>query len=88
MDNPIIMPRIKTFTLKDNHITILEAIRGNVQLLIKDVDGKFIPKIILHNYIGESLFITLPKEWIGEEVLMRYDWFVPQEKIIRGSNNE
>lgn len=88
MDNPIIMPRIKTFTLKDNHITILEAIRGNVQLLIKDVDGKFIPKIVLHDYRGESLFITLPKEWIGEEILMRYDWFVPQEKITGGSNNE
>lgn len=88
MDNPIIMPRIKEFKLKDNHITILEAIRGNVRLFIKDVDRKYIPKIILHDYKGESLFMTLPKEWIGEEVLIRYDWFVPQEKITGGSNNE
>ncbi len=81
-DAPILMPRIKVFKLKDNHISILEFIRGDVKILMKNKDDSYDTKIILRDYQGESLFITLPKEWIGNEIIIRYDWFVPEEKII------
>lgn len=81
-DTPLLMPRIKVFKLKDNHISILEHIRGDVKILMKNKDDSYDTKIILHDYQGESLFITLPKEWIGNEIIIRYDWFVPEEKII------
>lgn len=80
-DEPILMPRIKIFKLKDNHISILESIRGDVKILMKNKDD-YDTKIILRDYQGESLFITLPKEWIGNEIVIRYDWLVPEEKII------
>lgn len=84
-DTPLLMPRIKVFKLKDNHISILESIRGDVKILMKNKDDNYDTKIILHDYQGESLFVTLPKEWIGNEILMKYDWFVPEEKI--GNNS-
>lgn len=80
-DEPILMPRIKIFKLKDNHISILESIRGDVKILMKNKDD-YDTKIILRDYQGESLFITLPKEWIGNEIVIRYDWLVPKEKIV------
>lgn len=82
IDTPLLMPRIKVFKLKDNHISILESIRGDVKISMKNTDDSYDTKIILHNYRGESLFITLPKEWIGNEIIIRYDWFVPEEKIV------
>ena len=80
-DAPLLMPRIKIFKLKDNHISILEPIRGDVKILMKNKDD-YDTKIILRDYQGESLFITLPKEWIGNEIVIRYDWFVPEEKTV------
>ena len=82
IDTPLLMPRIKVFKLKDNHISILEPIRSDVKILMKNKDDSYDTKIILHDYQGESLFITLPKEWIGNEIIIRYDWFVPEEKIV------
>lgn len=80
-DTPLLMPRIKIFKLKDNHISVLESIRGDVKILMKNKDD-YDTKIILRDYQGESLFITLPKEWIGNEIVIRYDWFVPEEKTV------
>ena len=80
-DAPLLMPRIKIFKLKDNHISILESIRGDVKILMKNKDD-YDTKIILRDYQGESLFITLPKEWIGNEIVIRYDWLVHEEKIV------
>jgi len=80
-DAPLLMPRIKIFKLKDNHISILEPIRGDVKILMKNKDD-YDTKIILCDYQGESLFITLPKEWIGNEIVIRYDWLVPEGKIV------
>jgi hypothetical protein len=73
------------FKLKDNHISILESIRGDVKISMTNKDDSYDTKIILHDYQGESLFLTLPKEWIGNEILMKYDWFVPEEKICNNS---
>ena len=81
-DKPLLMPRIKIFKLKGNSISILESIRGDVKILMKNKDDSYDTKIILHDYQGESLFITLPKEWIGNEIVIRYDWPVPEEKIV------
>jgi hypothetical protein len=81
-DAPILMPRIKIFKLKDNHISILESIRGDVKILMKNKANSYDTKIILRDYWGESLFITLPEEWIGNEIVIRYEWLVPEEKII------
>ena len=80
-DTPLLMPRIKVFKLKDNHISILESIRGDVKILMKNKDD-YNTKIILRDYRGESLFITLPEEWIGNEIVVRYDGVFPEGKII------
>ena len=80
-DTSLLMPRIKIFKLKDNHISILESIRGDVKILMKNKDD-YDTKIILRDYRGESLFITLPEEWISNEIVIRYDGLFPEGKIV------
>ena len=70
---PVLVPEIKIFTLKDNNISILNSIFGDVNIYLFTRDGsEFDEEITLHDYRSDSLFITLPKRWIGRKVLINY----------------
>lgn len=80
-DTPLMMPRLKYVKLKDNHLTILEPIKGNVSIYFVGDKGEIEEKITLYDYSGKSLFITLPKEWIGKNILVKYIWYGVGHKL-------
>lgn len=80
-DSPLIMPRLQYTELKDNHLSILEPIKGNVSIYFIGDKGDVEEKITLHEYIGDGLYMTLPKEWIGRKILVKYIWYDAGHKL-------
>ena len=71
-DSPLMMPKLKYTELKDNHLSILDPIKGDVSIYFVGDKGDIEEKITLRDYNNKSLFITLPKEWIGKKILVKY----------------
>ena len=80
-DSPLLIPKLKYTELKDNHLSILDPIKGDVSIYFVGDKGDVEEKITLRDYNGKSLFITLPKEWIGEKILVKYIWYGAGHKL-------
>lgn len=78
------VPKIQVITIDEKHsIHITEEVYGTLCVLLLD-DNYNVDKegceIKICDYSGENVFISLPKKWIGREVLVRYEREVEAEK--------
>lgn len=78
----ITMPYLKIIKVPDNRvINIDEPVFGTLVFVLFDEDGNEITKTEIHDYDGENVFITVPKSWIGKQVLVKYGRKVSAVKL-------
>ena len=78
------IPVIKVIKISnDRVIHIDDQIFGKLVIKLLSEDGDFIEEcdIQIQGYCGEECFITVPKAWIGKQVLVKYERDVMAKRL-------
>lgn len=78
------IPAIKVIKISNNRVIhINDKIFGKLIIKLLNGDGGFVEgcDIQVSGYCGEECFITVPKAWIGKQVVVKYDRDVMARKL-------
>ncbi len=78
------IPAIKVIKISDNRVIhIGDQIFGTLVIKLLNEDGDFVEgcDIQIPEYCGEECFITVPKTWIGKQVMVKYEREVMAKKL-------
>ena len=78
------IPAIKVIKISDNRVIhINDKIFGKLIIKLLNEDGDSVEgcDIQVSGYCGEECFITVPKAWIGKQVMVKYERDVMAKKL-------
>ena len=78
------IPAIKVIKISDDRVIhIDDQIFGKLVIKLLSEDGDFVEgcDIQIPEYCGEECFITVPKAWIGKQVMVKYEREVMAKRL-------